>query len=59
MSRFKSSQLYYIFQNDSEGNFTILFSLLGVCRVCLDLRCMMCYNLTVPALLLFREAMPY
>ena len=25
MSRFKSSQLHYIFQNDSEGNFTILF----------------------------------
>lgn len=25
MSRFKSSQLHYIFQNDCEGNFTILF----------------------------------
>ena len=25
MSRFKSSQLHYIFQNYCEGNFTILF----------------------------------
>ena len=65
MSRFKSSQLHYIFSKMTVKVILQFYSFGGMQSMprlqqsFLDLRCVMCYNLTVPVRLLFSEAVPY